>query len=388
MPKPLFSNNGIGKTAFSFRGYNVTNLGRTPELLAHRVYGAEVAKVLAVVGKIGSEVLGRRVDLVDRVRQKRDSADLTTYAEDVALIVAVELAQLRLLEQFFGLDFRQCRLTFGYSLGEIAALIATQVFAVEDLLPVPLALADDCVVLSTDVTMGVLFSRGPVLDFADVKSLCQQISQQGKGTIGVSSVLAPNSLLLLGQADTVDRFGAMMRRLLPEQTYLRKNPHRWPPLHTPITWQRSIPNRAAVLLEKVPGGFRAPGPPILSGVTGQASYDGLNSREHLHRWVDHPQQLWDMVYQTLAAGVDTVVHVGPGPVLIPATFHRLRNNVLSQLKETSWGRLGLQAVSHIVTRPWLDVLLASRTALWRGPFVEHIILEDWLLGRDLPRNRM
>jgi hypothetical protein len=30
---------GIRATAFAFRGYNVTNLGRTPELLAHPSYG-------------------------------------------------------------------------------------------------------------------------------------------------------------------------------------------------------------------------------------------------------------------------------------------------------------------------------------------------------------
>ena len=29
----------LDATAFAFRGYNVTNLGRTDELLAHRIYG-------------------------------------------------------------------------------------------------------------------------------------------------------------------------------------------------------------------------------------------------------------------------------------------------------------------------------------------------------------
>jgi hypothetical protein len=36
----------LRSTAFAFRGYNITNLGRTPELLAHRVYGPVVRQHL------------------------------------------------------------------------------------------------------------------------------------------------------------------------------------------------------------------------------------------------------------------------------------------------------------------------------------------------------
>ena len=41
------NNNGdfrtrLSQAAFAFRGYNITNLGRTPELLAHPAYGRVV----------------------------------------------------------------------------------------------------------------------------------------------------------------------------------------------------------------------------------------------------------------------------------------------------------------------------------------------------------
>ena len=36
----------IGTTAFAFRGYNLTNLGRTAELLAHASYGPVVLRHL------------------------------------------------------------------------------------------------------------------------------------------------------------------------------------------------------------------------------------------------------------------------------------------------------------------------------------------------------
>jgi [acyl-carrier-protein] S-malonyltransferase len=296
----------------------------------------------------------------------------------VALIMTVEMAQLGLLREYFGIELGGSRLAFGYSLGEAAALVATGVYALEDMLPIPLKLADDCTALAADTTMAVLFSKGPALDLAAVQRRCLEISQEGKGTLAISSLLSPNTLLLLGQSTTLERFKKDLATLFPG-AYLRRNQHLWPPLHTPIMWQRQIPNRAAVLFETARGGFRLPSVALLSGVTGKASYNDYNSRELLHRWVDHPQRLWDMVYETLMAGVNLVVHVGPEPNLIPATFKRLSDNVSEQLSGKTWKSFGLRAASHMVRRAWLTPLLSSRAALLRAPFVDHCNLEDWLL---------
>jgi [acyl-carrier-protein] S-malonyltransferase len=331
-----------------------------------------------------SEAVGRTVNLVARVRERRETAGLADFAADVALIVAVEVAQIRLLEQFFGVPFAEARLAFGYSLGEAAALIAAGVYEVRDLLPVPLAAAADCVALAADVSLGVLFSRGPALDLAAVLRLCLRISQAGRGTVAVSTFLSPNSVLLLGQAGTLDHFAAAMADTLPVETVLRRNAGRWPPLHTPITWQRAIPNRSAVRFQTAAGGFRAPAPRILSGVTGETSYNADNSRDLLHRWIDQPQQLWRVVCGTLAAGVETVVHVGPRPNLIPATFKRLGDNVRTQLVGLRPGSLGLRAAARVVRRGWLARLLPPGATLLRAPFVRHVILEDWLLDQHLP----
>ena len=65
----------------------------------------------------------------------------------------------------------------------------------------------------------------------------------------------------------------------------------------------------------------------VSCVTGEANYDVANYREILSNWTDHPQRLWDVIDETLAAGVESVIHVGPAPSLIAATFARLENNV-------------------------------------------------------------
>src|SRR5262249_30234688 len=152
------------------------------------------------------------------------------------------------LEEFFGVPIRDARLSFGYSIGELAAMVLGGAFRMDQLLPVPLDLARDCAELAHDVTMGVLFTRGPVLPPEDVERLCIAISSEGGGMIGPSASLSPNPAWLLGQGDTLDRFEAVMRDHLPPKVMLRRNPNQWPPLHTPIVRQKNIPNRAAVAL--------------------------------------------------------------------------------------------------------------------------------------------
>ncbi|REJ69709.1 MAG: ACP S-malonyltransferase [Planctomycetota bacterium] len=370
--------NHLDKTAFIFRGYNVTNLGRTAELLAHDAYGPVVEPILAEAEEIAADALKRRIDLVDRVRRGEET-DLDSFADAVALIMAVERAHLALLQQFFGVEYRNVRMGIGYSLGEASAVVASGVFDFATALKLPLLLADDCAELGRNVRMGIVFSRAAALDFDAVHRLCVEINCQGRGFIGSSTYLSPNSLLVLGQGDTVDRLKVAIGKTLPKEVHVRKNRYYWPPLHTPIMWQRSIPNRAAVQMHAVGGGLVAPQPPVLSLVTGKESYNDFNSREMLIRWIDHPQRVWDAVERTLGEGIETVVHVGPEPNLFPATYRRLSENVQAQLSGTSPSSLGLRVVSGMARRPWLTALLPSHTALLRAPFLQHVVLEDWLL---------
>jgi [acyl-carrier-protein] S-malonyltransferase len=364
----------LSQTALAFRGYNVTNLGRTPELLAHPKYGPIVADYLERGSRVCREVTGQPADLVSRVRQRQET-DLPTYHEAMALVVAVEMAQLHLLRELFDVDVSKARVMYGFSLGEIAALVAGGVLEMADALRIPLAMSHDCAELARDVTLGVLFSRGRELKLENAHRLCLRINHEGQGVMGVSCQLSPNSLLLIGQGDTLNRFEARLGEVSSERLHLRKNLHRWPPLHTPIMWERNIPNRSSRMMHTVPGAFTAPVPPIISLVTGQVSYTETNAREILGRWIDHPQLLWDAVDQTLSMGIETVIHVGPEPNIFPATFNRLALDVEVQTR----GSLRMRALSGIIRRPWLQNLLPKRASLLRAPLVKHVMLEDWLL---------
>ena len=365
-------------TALAFRGYNVTNLGRTAELLAVEAYREIILAEFRRFSVICDEYSETPVDLIGRVQQNLEPG-LEHYAESIALVVATEVAQIRLLQEVHQLDTAQAQLAFGYSLGELTAVSFGGVFPVEEMIRVPLAMAADSLELAHETRMGVLFSRGPLIDEKEVELLCLQITSEGNGTIGISAVLSPNTYLLMGQQDTVERFRDAMHDLLPQRAHLRINDNRWPPLHTPIVRQHNIPDRASVMMETLPGCFAPPSPPVLSLVTGAMSYDDHSARDILRKWVDHPQRLWDAVDQTLDLGVATILHVGPEPNVIPATFRRLSENVSEQTSGGSLGSLSMRAVSGLARRPWLAALLPARAALLRAPHINNVIVEDWLL---------
>jgi [acyl-carrier-protein] S-malonyltransferase len=379
-PNPLAGK--IQRAALAFRGYDVGNLGRSAELLAHPRFGSIVREVLDEVSALSADVLKRPVDLSARVAAEQPSTQ-ESFPDDVALIVGMELAHLRLLNEVFEVPTAKAKLTVGYSIGELTAMIAGGVYTLEQLLPVPLSLAPDCAELAADTTMAVLFTREPVLAEAEVHRICRAISAEGHGMIGPSAFLSPNTALILGEGKSLDRLEALMPTHFPGRVMLRRNPHHWPPLHSPIVWKKNIPNRTATAMYQIPGGGAKPTPSIVSCVTGKTSYNGENSRDLMIRWTDQPQRLWDAIETLLNSGVETIIHVGPAPNLIPATFTRISNNVTKHVKNKHLQRIGNDVVSTIWRHAWLAHVLPAKASLLRVPFIEHVILEDWLLAQPV-----
>ncbi len=369
----------IGTSVLAFRGYNQTNQGRSGELLKHARYGPLMVDALTEAAVVLREATGRRTDLVRRV-QKAEPTELSTFAEDIGVVLATSIAQVRIVQQLFEIDITQARFSFGYSLGEISALVCSGVFSLRDVYFPLAAMAEDSATLGRGVTMGIVFSRNAELNVPAVARLCVELTQAGQGAIAISAILAPNTVLVLGQGNTLDRFKESMGEALGERVHLRKHQGSWPPLHTPLLWDKNIPCRAGVLMRRMGGGLIAPQPPVLSLVTGKQDYNSYNARELVHRWIDEPQRLWDAIYAVLAEGVDTVIHVGPEPNLVPATFRRLSDNVRMQLASGWLNNLGLRAMQNI-WRPWLAKWLSSKSALLRAPYIEHVVLEDWLLDQ-------
>jgi [acyl-carrier-protein] S-malonyltransferase len=328
------------------------------------------------------DVLGAKVDLAECVLARAPSR-LQTFVHDIGTIVGMELAQIRLLEEFFDIYVQQARLSFGHSIGELSALVVGGMYTMEQLLPVPLGLATDCAELTADTTLGILSNQGVPLQIEDVQHLCSTISSRGQGLIGPSTYLSPYQVLLLGQGDTLDLLEQEMREYLPPGVTLRRKPNRWPPLHTPLVWERNIPNRTALRLYHTAGGQRKPTPNVVSCTTGLANYDEWNSRAILADWTDHPQRLWDAMEHTLASGAELVMHIGPEPKLLTTCFDRLSHRIMKQLKMRHLDRLGSSVIPSISRNGWLTRKLPANAVLLRAPFLHHLVLEDWLLAQDV-----
>ncbi len=370
---------GIRKSAFAFRGFDVKNLGRTAELLLHPKYGPIMEKHLRLASEMCADTLQMPVDLVKRVREGQETT-LAEYHESIALIVAAELAQLEMLETFFDISMTNADMTYGFSLGELAALAACGTLTTEDALKIPLTMSRDAAALADDTTLCILFSRSDkLIPRGKVNRLCAEINAEGQGVIGVSAYLAPNSMLLIGQGNTVRRLRERKDELTTERVSIHMNDDKWPPLHTPIVWQRNITNRSQVLMHTLSGGFTAPTTPLFSLVTGAFSYTDHNVREILGDWIDKPQLLWEAVDATLLRGIETVIHVGPHPNIFPATFGRLATNVSLLTKDS----FPAQTLSRIVHYGWLSAILPKRANLLRAPNLVHVILEDWLLAQPI-----
>ena len=106
----------IATAALVFRGYDLTNLGRGPEFLKHRAYGPVVRSILDSASVLCGDVLGTKVDLVARMLAGEPST-LETFVHDIGTIVGMELAQIRILQEFFDVPVPQARLSFGHSIG-------------------------------------------------------------------------------------------------------------------------------------------------------------------------------------------------------------------------------------------------------------------------------
>lgn len=376
MPGPLAKN--LSNSALAFRGFNQRNLGRTPELLQVPAYQSIVRSRLSEASEICSRATGQSVDLLQRV-QTRQEATVDNFSEAIALVFAAELAQVQLAQEVHGINLTNAARAFGYSLGELTALTFAGAFPLEPVLRIPLALAADCAELAANCTMVLVFSRKTAISEAAISALCEEITSEGQGAIAISSVLSPNTLLVLGEGGTTRTLRQRLKQWDGPPISVRENEGRWPPIHTPLVSQRHVPDRAALMIRETPRLAEKPAVPIWSMVTGRQEYEVDSGRRVLKAWIDSPQRLWDVIEETLASEVRQVIHIGPKPNVIPATFERLAENVVRQTLAYSLTGVGLRTVRTMVGTPWLAPLLPRSGCLLRAPMIEHVILEDWLL---------
>ena len=333
----------IATAALVFRGYDLTNLGRAPEFLEHRAYGPVVRAILDSASVLCGDVLGKKVDLAARILAARTvhARDLRSrYRHDRRHGAGPDPAARRVFRRPGSAGAAELRPQHRRAVGAGRRRHVHDGATPAD----PAGPGDRLRRADRQHHDGdsVDSGRHP-LQIEDVQHLCSTISSRGQGLIGPSTYLSPYQVLLLGQGDTLDLLEQEMREYLPAGVTLRRKPNHWPPLHTPLVWERNIPNRTAD--DDVSHGRRAAQTDAErrlmhhgSGQLRRVEQPGDSGR------LDRSSPVRDAMEHTLASGAELVIHVGPEPKLLTTCFDRLSHKIMKQLKMRHLDRLGSSVI--------------------------------------------
>ena len=206
----------------------------------------------------------------------------------------------------------------------------------------------------------------------------------GHGLIGPSTYLSPYQVLLLGQHDTLVMLEQEMHEFLPEGVTLRRRPNHWPPLHTPLVWERNIPNRTAMAMHHIGGGDRKPTPTIVSCTTGSSQLRRMEQPCDPGR-LDRPSPavMGRHGERPGVRGRNRASRRSRAQACSRRASTGLSHRIMKQLKMRHLDRLGSSVIPSISRNSWLTRKLPANAVLLRAPFLNHIILEDWLLAQEV-----
>jgi len=238
--------------------------------------------------------------------------ELRLTANTQPAIFLVSLIAYKILEQ----EGIRPVIAAGHSLGEYSALTAADALDFAKALQLVRRrgeLMQEAVPVGKGLMAAVLG-----LDTSIVEEICSQLQEQGR-IVQIANYNCPGQVVISGEKEAVEEAltqakGRGAKKLSPLPVSA--------PFHSPL--MKPAEEVLARDLEGVP--IREPTFPVVTNVGGEAAVDPYAIREALKRQITSPVRWEDCMRYLLGQGIDTVVEVGPGRVLL-GLLKRIDRNI-------------------------------------------------------------
>ncbi|HVH88436.1 MAG TPA: ACP S-malonyltransferase, partial [Terriglobales bacterium] len=141
-----------------------------------------------------------------------------------------------------------------------------------------------------------------------LEEACRQAAQETRGTVSPANINSPDQVVISGSKAAVERAAELAKEKGAKQTVML-------PVSAPFHCSLMQPAQDKLAADLGTLKFSAPNAPVITNVDATSVRDPEDARDALIRQVTAAVQWVRSIQALVAAGVQTLVEVGPGKVL-------------------------------------------------------------------------
>lgn len=276
----------MSKIAFIFPGQGAQYVGMGKDFY-------ENVKVSKEIYDLATNTVG--IDMTKLCFEENEQLDITEYTQ-IAMLTT-EVAILKALEE----KGIHSDVNAGLSLGEYAALAASQVLSLEDVFKV---VRKRGIYMQEAVPVGGAMSAVLGLDSDKIEDICNQV----EGIVSIANYNCPGQIVITGEEKAVIEANEKLKEAGAKRTIMLNVSG---PFHSAML-KGAGEKLGEELKEVTIVDFKVP---YVTNVTAEYITDKENVKELLEKQVSSSVRWQQSVEKMIEEGVDTFIEIGPGKTL-------------------------------------------------------------------------